>query len=96
MSDTLDYTKLLARFPFARRRVFQKRLTLPQAQSIIRERMAHRPENFLTIAERFIYNYPRSPYLPLLQIAGCEPGDLHILGTENAGCERRADCAKSG
>lgn len=38
--------------------------------------MAHRADNFLAIAERFIYNYPRSPYLALLKHAGCQVEDL--------------------
>lgn len=41
--------------------------------------MEHREENFLRMVERSIYGYPRSPYLPLLRMAGCELGDLRTL-----------------
>jgi len=36
------------------------------ARSLLRKRIAEREENFLRLAERSIFKYPRSPYLPLL------------------------------
>jgi hypothetical protein len=36
------------------------------AQSLLRKRLAARESNFLDLAERGIFNYSRSPYLPLL------------------------------
>jgi hypothetical protein len=41
--------------------------------------MRQREKEFLKIAERAIFGYPRSPYLHLLKAAGCEWGDLHQL-----------------
>lgn len=79
MSENTDYLKMFARFPVSLNRFLQKRLTLEQAKQIIRERMEHRQENFLQMVERNIYNYPSSPYLRLLQMAGCELGDLRVL-----------------
>ncbi|HEX7588221.1 MAG TPA: hypothetical protein VF478_07895, partial [Anaerolineae bacterium] len=93
MSETLDYVKTFARFPFALRHFLRHTLTLEQAKQIVRERMEHREENFLLIAERGIYGYPRSPYLPLLRSARCELDDLRVLvkqkGLEGALCELR-------
>lgn len=43
------------------------------------ERLARRSENFLDFARRAIYDFPASPYLPLLRAAGCEWGDLQHL-----------------
>lgn len=79
MGETLDYLKTFARFPFALRRFLQYRLTLEEAQCIVRERMAAREENFLQVVERSIFGDPRSPYLKLLKHAGCELGDLRVL-----------------
>lgn len=88
MSENLAYLEMLARYPFALRRFFASSMTLAQAQQIVRERVANREKNFLAIAERFIYKNPRSPYLPLLEMAHCQLGDLRALvqekGLENA------------
>ena len=78
MSETFDYVKMFARFPFALRRFMQHPLTLDDAKRIVRERMAKREENFLRTAEQSIYGNPRSPYLALLKRAGCEFGDLSL------------------
>jgi len=49
--------------------------------------MAERESNFLRLVERGIIGYARSPYLPLLKLAGCELGDiqnmLHARGLES-------------
>jgi hypothetical protein len=36
------------------------------ARNLLQKRIAQREDNFLRLAERSIFNYPRSPYLPLL------------------------------
>ncbi len=79
MSETLEYLQMFARFPFALRRFLKHKLTLEEARQIVRERMEHREENFLRVVEKSIYGYPRSPYLALLKMAGCEIGDLRAL-----------------
>ncbi len=38
-----------------------------------------RETNFLIMVERGIFGYPRSPYRPLLKVAGCELGDLQAM-----------------
>jgi hypothetical protein len=79
MNESLEFLRMYARFPFALRRFLQHPLTLEDARAIVRERMAHREESFLRIVERGIFSFPRSPYLPLMKIAGCELGDLQAL-----------------
>jgi hypothetical protein len=58
------------RFLFGLRKYLKGRLTteeaLQTAKDTLRERLAHRDENFLNLAERGIYNNPTSPYLKLL------------------------------
>lgn len=51
----------------------------PEAQSIVRHRLAHREIDFLALVREAVYRYSRSPYLPLLRMAGCEYGDLQRL-----------------
>lgn len=76
MSEALLHLKTFAQLPPALYRFSQHRMTLDEAERTVRERMERREERFLQIVERGIYGYPASPYLPLLQMAGCELGDL--------------------
>lgn len=82
----LDDLSMYGRFTFGLRRYFRQHLTLAQARAQVRERMAHRNENFLRVLERAVYGYPASPYLPLLKRAGCELGDVRG-GVERDGIE---------
>lgn len=77
--ETLDYIKIFARFPLNLNRFLRHHMTLDLARQIVRDRMEHREENFLTLVERNVYGFSRSPYLPLLKMAGCEPGDVRAL-----------------
>jgi len=86
MSDTFAYLKMFAQFPFAARRFLAYTLTHAQAQDIVRDRMAHRAENFLHIVEHSIYAYPNSPYAQLLHHAGYTLADLRTL-VETKGLE---------
>jgi hypothetical protein len=79
MRENLEYLITFARFPFSLRRFLRHRLTMDDARRKLRDGMDHREENFLQIVERSIYGYPRSPYLALLKMAGCELGDLRAL-----------------
>jgi hypothetical protein len=79
VNETLAYLKTFAQLPFALHRFARHTLTLEAAEHIVRERMEHRDERFLRIAERSIYDHPASPYLALLETAGCELGDLQEM-----------------
>src|SRR5262245_11340433 len=76
MRETLEYAKTFVEFPFALRRFLRHRPTLEEARRLVSERMASRESNFLSIIERSVYGFPKSPYLALLKRAGCELGDL--------------------
>jgi hypothetical protein len=52
---------------------------LDVAEDRLRQSLIWRDERFLRIAKRAIYGYPRSPYLTLLRLAGCEFGDLRRM-----------------
>ncbi|HZQ08523.1 MAG TPA: hypothetical protein VFD70_18220 [Anaerolineae bacterium] len=79
MGETFDYLKVFAGLPFAMRRFLQRPLTLDDAKRVVCERIQRREQNFLRSVEKNIYEYPRSPYLALLQLAGCELGDVRAL-----------------
>jgi len=58
-------------------------ITLDDAKAAIRRDLAAREPNFLSILRRGIFGNPRSPYLPLLDLAGCELGDIESsVGTK--------------
>ena len=63
--------KKYLRFVFGLRRYFKSRISpeeaIEQARKILKERVSHRHENFLTLLERGVYNYQKSPYLPPLR-----------------------------
>ncbi|MGA7513099.1 MAG: hypothetical protein WBW46_09400 [Candidatus Sulfotelmatobacter sp.] len=46
------------------------------ARALLRKRIAEREDNFLRLAERTIFQYPRSPYLPLLNARRIAFSDL--------------------
>jgi hypothetical protein len=79
MIEILNNLTHFARYPFALRKYLKDSLTVEEARKIIHDRLDTREERFLRIAEQYIYNYSRSPYLQLLKMAGCELGDLRAL-----------------
>ena len=54
-------------------------MTPEQLRQRVAEQLASRPERLLATVERTIYRNPKSPYLALLRMAGCESGDLRAL-----------------
>ncbi|MBC7789275.1 MAG: hypothetical protein H7Z74_04980 [Anaerolineae bacterium] len=56
--------------------------SLSEARITLRRRLEQREHNFLGIAKRAVYQHAPSPYLRLLQLAGCEYGDLERLVNE--------------
>lgn len=85
---------MFARFPFALKSFARERMTVDQAREIIRDRIARRGDNLLSLVESAIYSNPKSPYLALLNEAKCELGDFRELvgqkGVEGALGDLRA------
>jgi len=54
-------------------------LNLAECQAIVRRRIEQREADFLDLVRRSIFANRTSPYRSLLQIAGCEYGDLERL-----------------
>jgi hypothetical protein len=75
----LDDLKMYARFTAGLPGFLRKTITLEEARAIIRSRLAARESNFLMVVEKGIFGNPRSPYRPLLELAGCGMGDIRAM-----------------
>ena len=71
--------KMYWRFARGLRSFLHHTISPTEAGEIVRRRMGERENNFLRLLERGIFGYPRSPYLPLLKLAGCELGDIRNM-----------------
>jgi hypothetical protein len=78
--------KMYARFALGLRGFLRHTMTLEEARAIVQRRLEERESNFLRMVEKGIYGYPRSPYLPLLRLAGAEAGDIKNMA-RNKGLE---------
>ena len=74
--STLHMLRMYGRFMTGLPMFLRRRISVEEARDTIRRGLADRDDNFLRIARRAIYDNPGSPYLKMLQMAGCEYGDL--------------------
>lgn len=79
----LDELKMYWRFASGLGSFLHNKLSLEEARAIVEKRMAERGESFLRLVEKGIFGYDRSPYLPLMKLAGCELGDLRNMVQAN-------------
>jgi hypothetical protein len=70
---------MYGRFAWNLHSFLRQRVTLEQAREVVLRRMRDREANFLRMVERGIFGFPKSPYLPLLEQAGCELGDIRRM-----------------
>jgi hypothetical protein len=71
--------KMYARFAWGLRDFLGHTITADEARAIIKKRMTEREANFLRLVKLGVFGYPRSPYLPLMKLAGCEMGDVESM-----------------
>ncbi len=72
---------MYGRFAGGMIRFLRHPITLDEAVETIRTRRQTREQSFLNLLERGVFDWPASPYLPLLREAGCEKGDIvQLLG----------------
>ena len=74
-----DEVKMFWRFAWGLRKFLKEPITLEQSQQIIKQRLENRERNLLTTAKKAIYDNENSPYLKLLNLAGCEYGDFERM-----------------
>ncbi|MFC1958684.1 hypothetical protein ACFLV6_02060, partial [Chloroflexota bacterium] len=75
ISDMIKYSRLA----FGLRDFLRNTISLEQSKQVISARLQNRERNFLSLIQKGIYQSPKSPYLKLLRIAGCEFGDIESL-----------------
>ena len=75
ISDLIKYSRLA----WGLRDFLRGTITLEQSKQVISDRLRNRERNFLSLVQKGIYQNPKSPYLKLLRIAGCEFGDIESL-----------------
>lgn len=71
--------KMYGRFVRGLRTFLRHPVSVDEAAAAIRQRMAEREENFLRVLQRGIFDYPRSPYLPLFRLTQCDIGDVRDM-----------------
>lgn len=75
ISDAVKYSKLA----WDLRSFLRNTITLEQSKQVLSTRLQNRGNNFLNIVHKGIYGNPKSPYLELLNWAGCEFGDIESM-----------------
>jgi hypothetical protein len=75
----VDDLRMFARFAGGLWSFLRHPISLDEARAIVRRRLAEREGQFVRLVERGIFGHPRSPYLPLLELAGCQLGDLRQM-----------------
>jgi hypothetical protein len=75
----VDDLTAYVRFARMLRSYLQHTTTLDEAWAILRRRLAGRCDNLLRTVRRGIFGNPRSPYLPMFRLAGCEMGDVEAM-----------------
>ena len=71
--------KMYSRFALGLRGFLRHTISLEEAKAIVQKRMAEREENFLRLVKKGIFDYLKSPYLPLLKLARVEFGDIEQM-----------------
>jgi len=79
VSDIVKYSRLA----FGLRGFLHGTITLEESQRVIAERLRNREKNFLSLVQRGVYQNPKSPYLKLLELAGCQFGDIEAGVNKN-------------
>jgi hypothetical protein len=74
--DIASEARAFARFLWGLPRFLRQRMSLDEAKAIIQRRLREREQNFLDSLEAGVFANPRSPYRAMLDLAGCESGDL--------------------
>jgi hypothetical protein len=74
-----DDLRMFVRFGLGLPAFLRHPITPDEARATIRHNLAHREQNFLRLVEKGIFGYPRSPYRPLFEAAGCTLGDVRQM-----------------
>jgi hypothetical protein len=83
----LSDLKMYTRFIWGLKSYLGHTISLEEAKKIVKKRLEERETNFIRLVRKGIFDYPKSPYLPLMKLAQCEIGDIEKMvkgrGLEN-------------
>lgn len=74
-TDVLRYSQLA----FNLRSFLSSTIDVEESKKIITDGLLNREQNFLTLVQKAVYQNPASPYIKLLQMSGCEFGDMESM-----------------
>jgi hypothetical protein len=74
-----DDARMFGRFARDLGSFLRQTMSLDQARTLVQQRFAAREASFLRLVTHGIFKNPRSPYVPLLHLAGCELADLQTM-----------------
>jgi hypothetical protein len=75
IADVMRYSQLA----FNLRGFLSSTIDVEESKKIIADGLLNREQNFLTLVQKAVYQNPASPYIKLLQMAGCEFGDMESM-----------------
>jgi hypothetical protein len=75
ISNAVKYS----RFALGIRGFLRGTISLEESKQAIAAALRNREKNFLDLVKEAIYQNPKSPYLKLLELVGCEYGDMESL-----------------
>ncbi|MCC6712883.1 MAG: hypothetical protein IT344_05915 [Candidatus Dadabacteria bacterium] len=79
----LEQLKMFAGYARGLNSFLTNPMTPSECRSLLESQIASRAENFLAIMQKAVYENPKSPYLPLLRLAGVGYGDLSRMVSED-------------
>ena len=82
IADLVKYSRLA----LGLRGYLRGTVTLEESQRVVAERLRNRQQNFLSLVQKGINQNPKSPFLKLLEVAGCQFGDIEA-GVNQDGIE---------
>jgi len=80
--DLIKYSRLALEL----RGFLRGTITLEESKQVIAQRLRDREKNFLNLVQKGIYQNPKSPFFKLLELAGCQYGDIEA-GVNKDGIE---------
>lgn len=82
MRSTLTTLRTYIDFSLRLRAYVHNPITQAQAEQTILDQLANREDNFLKILKSNVFDYPQSPYLPLLKLANLTYADVEKMVAE--------------
>ena len=83
MSSFLSTLRSYLNFSLKLRAYVHNTVTEAEVRQTISEQLANREENFLKLLKNNVFDYPKSPYLPLFKVAQLTYEDVEKMVIEN-------------